>query len=76
VIEHYVSLNETRHFTGARLTMNVAANAQLHHIKLAFENAQSHHFAHNDIVLGRMPRRTATASCSAGGAAPQHQHAA
>jgi Fe-S cluster assembly protein SufD len=32
--------------------MNVAANAQLHHIKLAFENPQSHHFAHNDIVLG------------------------
>ncbi|MBM7232617.1 Fe-S cluster assembly protein SufD [Enterobacter roggenkampii] len=53
VIEHYVSLNETRHFTGSRLTMNVAANAQLHHIKLAFENAQSHHFAHNDIVLGQ-----------------------
>ena len=53
VIEHYVSLNETRHFTGSRLTMNVAANAQLHHIKLAFENAQNHHFAHNDIVLGQ-----------------------
>lgn len=52
VIEHYVSLNEARHFTGARLTMNVAANAQLHHIKLAFENPVSHHFAHNDIQLG------------------------
>ena len=52
VIEHYVSLNDTRHFTGSRLTMNVAANAQLHHIKLAFENPQSHHFAHNDILLG------------------------
>ena len=46
--------------------MNVAANAQLHHIKLAFENAQSHHFAHNDIVRDRMPPRTATASCLAG----------
>lgn len=53
IIEHYVSLNDTRHFTGARLTMNVAANAQLHHIKLAFENPQSHHFAHNDILLGQ-----------------------
>lgn len=53
VIEHYVSLNDVRHFTGSRLTMNVAANAQLHHVKLAFENAQSHHFAHNDIVLGQ-----------------------
>lgn len=53
VIEHYVSLNETRHFTGSRLTMNVAANAQLHHVKLAFENPQSHHFGHNDILLGQ-----------------------
>ncbi|WP_253384300.1 Fe-S cluster assembly protein SufD [unidentified bacterial endosymbiont] len=53
VIEHYISLNDTRHFTGARLTMNVAANAQLEHIKLAFENPLSHHFAHNDMVLGQ-----------------------
>ncbi|MDK9586530.1 Fe-S cluster assembly protein SufD [Lelliottia wanjuensis] len=52
IIEHYVSLNETKHFTGARLTMNVAANAQLHHIKLAFENPACHHFAHNDILIG------------------------
>ncbi|WP_336221972.1 Fe-S cluster assembly protein SufD [Citrobacter amalonaticus] len=51
IIEHYVSLNESRHFTGSRLTMNVAANAHLHHIKLAFENSLSHHFAHNDILL-------------------------
>jgi Fe-S cluster assembly protein SufD len=76
VIEHYVSLNAIRHFTGARLTMNVAANAQLHHIKLAFENPASHHFAHNDLLLGPMPPHTATVSCWAGGAAPQHQHAA
>lgn len=52
VIEHFVSLNDAPHFTGARLTMNVSANAQLHHIKLAFENPASHHFAHNDILLG------------------------
>ncbi|WP_417642341.1 Fe-S cluster assembly protein SufD [Enterobacter kobei] len=51
VYEHYVSLNDQRHFTGSRLTMNVAPNAQLHHAKLAFENAQSYHFAHNDILL-------------------------
>ncbi|VYU59716.1 Fe-S cluster assembly protein SufD [Metakosakonia massiliensis] len=51
IYEHYVSLNEHRHFTGSRLTMDVAANAQLHHVKLAFENAQSYHFAHNDIRL-------------------------
>ncbi len=51
VYEYYVSLNDARHFTGSRLTMNVAANAHLHHVKLAFENPQSYHFAHNDILL-------------------------
>lgn len=51
VIEHFVSLNDARHFTGARLTINVAANAHLQHIKLAFENPVSHHFAHNDLLL-------------------------
>ncbi|QOV65955.1 Fe-S cluster assembly protein SufD [Kosakonia pseudosacchari] len=51
VYEHYVSLNDARHFTGSRLTMNVAANAHLHHVKLAFENPQSYHFAHNDLLL-------------------------
>ncbi|HBX12153.1 MAG TPA: signal peptide peptidase SppA, partial [Leclercia adecarboxylata] len=51
LIEHYASLTPARHFTGGRLTMNVAANARLHHIKLAFENAASHHFAHNDLRL-------------------------
>lgn len=53
IIEHYLSLNDERHFTGARLTMAVADNAHLQHIKLAFENAQSYHFAHNDLALGR-----------------------
>ena len=53
VIEHFVSLNATRHFTGSRLTMKVADGAHLHHFKLAFENAQSYHFAHNDIALGQ-----------------------
>ncbi|MDA8480718.1 Fe-S cluster assembly protein SufD [Citrobacter sp. Awk 4] len=51
IIEHYVSLDDTCHFTGARLTMNVGANAHLHHIKLVFENPESHHFAHNDLRL-------------------------
>jgi Fe-S cluster assembly protein SufD len=51
VYEHYVSLNSHRHFTGARFTMDVAANAHLHHFKLAFENPLSYHFAHNDIRL-------------------------
>ena len=53
VIEHYVSLNDQPHFTGARLTMAVGDNAQLTHTKLAFENVGSYHFAHNDIVVGR-----------------------
>jgi len=53
VIEHYVSLNDAVHFTGARLTMAIGNNAQLTHTKLAFENAGSYHFAHNDIILQR-----------------------
>ena len=52
IYEHYVSLNGARHFTGSRFTMQVGANARLHHVKLAFENPLSYHFAHNDIVLG------------------------
>ncbi|MCS2159258.1 Fe-S cluster assembly protein SufD [Scandinavium sp. H11S7] len=53
VIEHYASLNDARHFTGSRLTMQVADNAHLQHIKLAFENPTSFHFGHNDIQLGQ-----------------------
>ena len=36
VIEHFVSLNDARHFTGARFTINVAANAHLQHISHSF----------------------------------------
>jgi len=53
VYEHYVSLNDRPHFSGSRLTMSVAANAHLHHVKLAFENPLSYHFAHNDVLLGQ-----------------------
>ncbi len=53
VIEHYVSLNEHSHFTGARLTAEVGNNARLNHFKLCFETASSYHFAHNDLILGR-----------------------
>ncbi len=53
VIEHYVSFDEHAHFTGARLTVDAAANSQLHHYKLAFENAQSYHFAHNDLAVAQ-----------------------
>ncbi len=53
VIEHFVSLDQQAHLTGGRLTMDVADNARLQHYKLAFENAKSFHFAHNDIQAGR-----------------------
>ncbi|EKK3984785.1 Fe-S cluster assembly protein SufD [Cronobacter sakazakii] len=53
VIEHYVSRDEKPHFTGARLTMQVGANAQLNHYKLAFENPVSWHFAHNDLIVSQ-----------------------
>ncbi|TKI05635.1 Fe-S cluster assembly protein SufD [Martelella alba] len=53
VIEHFASLDGRGHFTGARLTMAVGDNARLAHIKLAFENRASYHFAHNDIAIGR-----------------------
>ncbi len=56
IIEHYVSLADAVHFTGARLTMDVGNNAQLKHTKLAFENVGSYHFAHNDIVMQRDAR--------------------
>lgn len=60
IIEHYVSLNEAAHFTGARFTMAVADNARLVHTKLAFESANSYHFAHNDVMVGRDAQVTTT----------------
>lgn len=56
VIEHYISNDDNRHFTGARLTANIADNASFEHIKLGFENALSQHFAHNDLTVGRDAR--------------------
>ncbi|MEI7085722.1 Fe-S cluster assembly protein SufD [Pectobacterium versatile] len=56
IIEHYVSLDEHAHFTGARLTVNAAENSQVSHYKLAFEAAAGYHFAHNDLVLARDAR--------------------
>ncbi|MTD39794.1 Fe-S cluster assembly protein SufD [Erwinia sp. CPCC 100877] len=53
VIEHYVSADGRTHFTGGRLTMQVAPTARLRHTKLAFENPLSYHFAHNDLWLER-----------------------
>ncbi|CAI1864069.1 Fe-S cluster assembly protein SufD [Serratia fonticola] len=42
--------------TGARLTVTVGDNAELHHCKLAFESQASYHFAHNDLMIGRDAR--------------------
>ncbi|RPH27798.1 Fe-S cluster assembly protein SufD [Buttiauxella warmboldiae] len=53
VIEHFVSFDEQPHFTGARFTADIAANSQLRHDKLAFENASSYHFAHNDLIISK-----------------------
>ncbi|NDL63082.1 Fe-S cluster assembly protein SufD [Acerihabitans arboris] len=54
IIEHFVSIDDGQaHFTGSRLTLMVGDNAQVAHIKLAFENRASYHFAHNDIHIGR-----------------------
>ncbi|WP_047606030.1 Fe-S cluster assembly protein SufD [Rahnella aquatilis] len=56
VIEHYLSLNDQGHFTGARMTVNVGDNADFTHYKLAFESQASFHFSHNDLVIGRDAR--------------------
>ncbi|MBC3378611.1 Fe-S cluster assembly protein SufD [Serratia fonticola] len=56
VIEHYASISAAAHFTGARLTVMVGDNAELHHCKLAFESQASYHFAHNDLLIGRDAR--------------------
>lgn len=56
VIEHYTSVSAAAHFTGARLTVTVGDNAELHHCKLAFESQASYHFAHNDLLVGRDAR--------------------
>ncbi|MBC3249333.1 FeS cluster assembly protein SufD [Serratia fonticola] len=56
VIEHYASVSAAAHFTGARLTVTVGDNAELHHCKLAFESQASYHFAHNDLLVGRDAR--------------------
>lgn len=60
VIEHYVTLNDSAHFTGGRFTFAVADNATLKHTKLAFESTKSYHFAHNDIVINRDAQVTST----------------
>ncbi|PPI88140.1 FeS cluster assembly protein SufD [Candidatus Pantoea edessiphila] len=52
VIEHFVTLNSTAHFTGSRLTFKIDNNVNLKHTKLGFENNKSYHFSHNDMIIG------------------------
>ncbi|MBK4775388.1 FeS cluster assembly protein SufD [Candidatus Pantoea edessiphila] len=52
IIEHFTTLNTHSHFTGSRLTFNIANNVNLKHTKLVFENTNSYHFSHNDIIVG------------------------
>lgn len=52
IIEHYISLNnDAYHFTGSRITMELEKNTKIKHIKIASENTNSYHLAHNDINL-------------------------
>ncbi|URJ33030.1 Fe-S cluster assembly protein SufD [Candidatus Blochmannia vicinus] len=53
VIEHFISINKSAHFSGARMSMKIKNNAKLRHIKLVFENRESYHIAHNDINVGQ-----------------------
>lgn len=53
VIEHFISLDLQSHFSGSRTTIYVDDNAYFSHIKLATENKNSYHFAHNDVVIGQ-----------------------
>lgn len=51
IIEHFVSVDQQAHFSGARTSIAVGDNSHLSHIKLAFENRASYHFGHNDISI-------------------------
>ncbi|MCR3755508.1 MAG: Fe-S cluster scaffold complex subunit SufD [Sodalis sp. Psp] len=52
VIEHFVSVDQQAHFSGARTSIAVGDNTYLSHIKLAFESRASYHFGHNDVSIG------------------------
>ncbi|MDT9587339.1 MAG: Fe-S cluster assembly protein SufD [Candidatus Arsenophonus melophagi] len=52
IIEHFISMDDTPHLTGSRLTANIGNNSHFNHIKLSAENNLSNHFAYNDILSG------------------------
>jgi Fe-S cluster assembly protein SufD len=72
VVEHYVSADDRTHFTGGRLTIQVAPAASLRHTKLAFENPLSYHFAHNDLWLERDASATSTSFLLGSGLVRHH----
>ncbi|SNC58804.1 Fe-S cluster assembly protein SufD [Sodalis endosymbiont of Henestaris halophilus] len=53
VIEHFISVNNKGHFSGAFTSIAVGNNSHFDHVKLAVENSASYHFGHNDISVGR-----------------------
>ncbi|WP_075181679.1 Fe-S cluster assembly protein SufD [Pantoea sp. 1.19] len=75
VVEHYVSLDDRPHFTGGRTTLAVGDNAALQHYKLAFEQAASVHFAHNDLTLARAARASSHSFLLGAGLSRHHTSA-
>ncbi|VFP88600.1 Fe-S cluster assembly protein SufD [Candidatus Erwinia haradaeae] len=52
IIEHYISLDESPHFTGSRLTVSMGNNSKLIHYNFSFEDRHSYHTSHNDLKIG------------------------
>ncbi|VFP82170.1 Fe-S cluster assembly protein SufD [Candidatus Erwinia haradaeae] len=52
VIEHYISLDKSSHFTGSRLTVSVGNGAKFTHYNFSFEGKKSYHISHNDLKIG------------------------
>lgn len=53
VYEHHISLKQGGGVSCSRVTMNVADNAKLTHLKLVEESQEQQHFGHNDVLVGR-----------------------
>lgn len=51
VIEHFISVNNNKHFTGSRMIMSINEGSKLDHVKLIFENSNSYHISHQDINI-------------------------
>lgn len=51
IIEHFISLNEDKHFTGTRMILSIDEQAIFQHVKLVCENQNSYHISHQDINI-------------------------